>query len=347
MSSDISRTDSVAARSCVFSHLSFVFVVVYHVFVSVWAFLCVYILVYTVVSMILCSVLCLNVCVHIYVCYSVITSTFPFDDVLDHTNYTIFRKLLVPGYLNWYSQVSYTQIHEYIYTNTQIQHMTKCQKGPTCGIFLKRGLFKDIKYDIPLCQTRIYRNTNTKYTNSANDEVPERPNMWYIFSYASRLKRGLFKDWKIIFACVKCRNTKYTNAAYIKYSIDSIDIPVKQGRVFPVSKFRDFCVFLCFCACCVFVCLCARHFLSHNCRRTAPWYPPPTRKTAPLQIRNVCHPIAVTRRSDSSVAILPEFCSCFGNEMKAAVFTCHLYLSSKFLCEKETGKLWDLGDNVK
>ena len=26
--------------------------------------------------------------------------------------------------------------------NTQIQHMTKCQKEPTCGIFLKRGLFQ-------------------------------------------------------------------------------------------------------------------------------------------------------------------------------------------------------------
>ena len=27
--------------------------------------------------------------------------------------------------------------------NTQIQHRTKCQKDRTCGIFLKRGLFKD------------------------------------------------------------------------------------------------------------------------------------------------------------------------------------------------------------
>ena len=44
--------------------------------------------------------------------------------------------------------------------------MIKCQKHPTCGIFLKRGLFKDIKNDIPMCQTRKYKNTNTKYTNT-------------------------------------------------------------------------------------------------------------------------------------------------------------------------------------
>ena len=75
-----------------------------------------------------------------------------------------------------------TQIHKY--TNTQIQHMTNCQKDPTYGIFLKRGLFKDIKNDIPMCQTCIYKNTNTqihKYTNTAHYQVPERPNKWHIF----------------------------------------------------------------------------------------------------------------------------------------------------------------------
>ena len=63
----------------------------------------------------------------------------------------IFWKLLVQGYLNWYSQVSHTKIHKYKYTNTQIQRITKCRKDPTNGIFLKRGLFKGIKYDIPMC----------------------------------------------------------------------------------------------------------------------------------------------------------------------------------------------------
>ena len=74
----------------------------------------------------------------------------------------IFWKLLVQGYQNWYYQVSHAQIHKYKYTNTQIQHMTKCQKDPTCGIFLKRGLFKDIKNYIPTCRTHKYKNTNSQ-----------------------------------------------------------------------------------------------------------------------------------------------------------------------------------------
>ena len=83
--------------------------------------------------------------------------------------------------------------------------MTKCQKDPTCGTFLKRGLFRGIKNDIHMCQTRKYKNTNTQYTNTAYDKVPERPNMWYIFERVS----------KMIFPCVKhgdwrsARNTLY------------------------------------------------------------------------------------------------------------------------------------------
>jgi hypothetical protein len=62
--------------------------------------------------------------------------------------------------------------------------MTKCQEDPACGIFLKRGLFKDIKNNIPMCQTHKYKKYKYKihkYTNTAYDEVLERPNMWYIF----------------------------------------------------------------------------------------------------------------------------------------------------------------------
>ena len=60
----------------------------------------------------------------------------------------------------------------------------KCQKDPICGIFLKRGLFKDIKNDISVCQTHEYKKYKYKihkYVNTAYDEVTERPNMWYIF----------------------------------------------------------------------------------------------------------------------------------------------------------------------
>ena len=87
-----------------------------------------------------------------------------------------------------------TKIQIQKYTNTQIQHKTKCQKDPTCGIFLKRGLFKYIKNDIPMCQRRKYKNTNAqihKYTNTAYDKVPEKPNMWYIFE--KRIVQGYQK----------------------------------------------------------------------------------------------------------------------------------------------------------
>ena len=40
--------------------------------------------------------------------------------------------------------------------------MTKCQKDPTCAIFLKRVLFKDITNDIPICQTGKYKNASTQ-----------------------------------------------------------------------------------------------------------------------------------------------------------------------------------------
>ena len=80
-------------------------------------------------------------------------------------------------------------MHKNTNTHTQIQHMTKCQKDPICGIFLKRGLFKDIKNDIPTCQTHKYK--IHKYTNTAYDEVPERPNMCYIFE--KRIVQGYQK----------------------------------------------------------------------------------------------------------------------------------------------------------
>ena len=80
------------------------------------------------------------------------------------------------------------QMRKYINT------MMKYQKDPICGIFLKRGLFRGIKNYIPICRTRKYTNTNTeihKYTNTAYDEVPERPNMWYIFE--KRIVQGYQK----------------------------------------------------------------------------------------------------------------------------------------------------------
>ena len=78
-----------------------------------------------------------------------------------------------------------TQIHKH--TNTQIQHITKCQKNPPCGIFLKRGLFKDVKNDIPMCQKRKYKKyTNTQIQQHTNTQIQHMtncqkiPTMWYI-----------------------------------------------------------------------------------------------------------------------------------------------------------------------
>ena len=75
-----------------------------------------------------------------------------------------FENRIVQGYEKLYSHVLNTQIEIYKYTNTHIQHMTKCQKDPTCGISLKRGLFRGIK---------------------------KRPNMWYIFE--KRIDQGYEK----------------------------------------------------------------------------------------------------------------------------------------------------------
>ena len=73
--------------------------------------------------------------------------------------------------------VSHAQIHKYKCTNTQIQHMTKCQKDPTCGIFLKRGLFKDMKMIFPCVKRTNTKIQIHKYTNIAYDKVPERPSI--------------------------------------------------------------------------------------------------------------------------------------------------------------------------
>merc|ERR1711974_404616 len=94
------------------------------------------------------------------------------------------------------------------YTNTQIQHMTKCQKDPVCAIFLKRGLFKDIKNYIPVCQTHKYKNTNTKYTNTAYDKLPERPSMCYIFE--NRIVQGYQKLYSRV-SNSQIQKYKYTN----------------------------------------------------------------------------------------------------------------------------------------
>merc|ERR1711981_136084 len=116
-------------------------------------------------KLILLSVSCTNTQIQIHK----YTNT-AHDEVPERPNmWYIFEKRIVQGYQKLYSHVPNAQIQKYKYTNIQIQHITKYQKDPTCGIFLKRGLFKDIKNDISTCRTCKYKNTNIqihKYTNT-------------------------------------------------------------------------------------------------------------------------------------------------------------------------------------
>merc|ERR1712101_82694 len=98
----------------------------------------------------------------------------------------IFEKRIVQGYQKCHFHELNMQIQKYKYTSTQIQHMIKYQKDPTCCIFLKRGLFKDIKNDISMNQTCKYKNTQIQHMTKYQ-KAPKR----CVF-----LKRGLFKDIK-------------------------------------------------------------------------------------------------------------------------------------------------------
>ena len=127
----------------------------------------------------------------------------------------IFWKLLVPGYQNWYYQVFHTQIHKYKYTNTQIQHITKCQKDPTCGIFLKRGLFRGIKNDIHMCQTRKYKNPITQLHKYTNTQIRHMAKCQKDPTCGIFLKRGLFKD--VFWVSHSCTRSSWYNIDQPKY----------------------------------------------------------------------------------------------------------------------------------
>ena len=66
--------------------------------------------------------------------------------------------------------------------------MAKCQKDPTCGIFLKRGLFEGIKNDTPMCQMRKYINTNTQIQHMTKCQIDPTCGIF--------LKRGFFRGIK-------------------------------------------------------------------------------------------------------------------------------------------------------
>ena len=101
--------------------------------------------------------------------------TSPLYDVLDHTNHTFSE-----SYWSKDIKTDITKCLIYKYTSTQIQHITKCQKHQIYGIFLKRGLFKDITNDIPICQTGKYKNASTQILKyRAYNEVTEKKHVAY------------------------------------------------------------------------------------------------------------------------------------------------------------------------
>ena len=66
-----------------------------------------------------------------------------YDEVPERPNmWYIFEKGIAQGFQKLYFHVSNAQIQKYKFTITQIRHLTKCLKDPTCGIFLKRGVLQ-------------------------------------------------------------------------------------------------------------------------------------------------------------------------------------------------------------
>ena len=88
--------------------------------------------------------------------------------------------------------------------------MTKCQKDPTLGTFLKRGLFKDIKNDTLLCQTHKYPNTDTQIHKSSIRQSARKTQHMVFF-----WKGDCSRISKMIFPCVKRTNTQTQIHKYI------------------------------------------------------------------------------------------------------------------------------------
>ena len=75
------------------------------------------------------------------------------------------------------------KIHKH--TNTTYDEVPE---RPNMSHLLKRGLFKNIKNYIPMCQRRKYKNTNTQIQHMTNCQKDP--------THGTFLKRGLFKDIK-------------------------------------------------------------------------------------------------------------------------------------------------------
>ena len=114
--------------------------------------------------------------------------TSPIYDVLDHKNH-IFSESSWSKDIKTINQLSYPQIHKNKYTNTQLHNIWRSAKNPQHVVYFWKEDCSGESKIILTCVKRAKK--SNKYTNTAYDEVPDRPNKWYIFK-----KKDLFKGIK-------------------------------------------------------------------------------------------------------------------------------------------------------
>ena len=109
----------------------------------------------------------------LFVCPASVTS--PLYDVLGHTNH-IFSESCWSKDIK--TDITKCLMHKYKNTNTQIHKYSILRSARKTQKRIVQGEPKIIFTCVKRANTKIKIH---KYTNTAYDEVPERPNMWYIF----------------------------------------------------------------------------------------------------------------------------------------------------------------------
>ena len=140
----------------------------------------------------------------------------------------IFWKLLVQGYLNWYSQVSHTKIHKYKYTNTQIH---KYSALPSAGKTQQMAYFW--KEDCSRVSNMIFpcvKHTNTKNINTQIHKI-HKYSIWqsararktqHVCTVPQRL---IFPIYDVSWDLKMCSSFQWCNICWTQYwSHRNIDV---------------------------------------------------------------------------------------------------------------------------
>ena len=131
----------------------------------------------------------------------------------------IFEKRILQGYQKWYSHVSNMLIQKYKYTNTQIHKYSiwrSARKTQHMVYFWKEDCSRISKIISPCAEHTNTKIQIHKYTNTAYEEVPERPNIWHIFE--KRIVQGYQKSYFHV-PNAQIQKYKFTNTQIHKYSI--------------------------------------------------------------------------------------------------------------------------------